>query len=125
MITSKSNELIKHVKSLAQKKYRDEYKEFIIEGEKLIEEAINENIDIKTIFVSEKLNVTYPNKNIETVSESVFEYISETKSPQGVLAVAKQMKPRELEGNTVFALEHVQDPGNVGTIIRTLDACRS
>ena len=51
VITSKDNEIIKHIKKLKEKKYRDEYNEFVIEGIKLLEEAISENVNIKQIII--------------------------------------------------------------------------
>ena len=51
LITSKDNEFIKHLKKLKEKKYREEYKEFIIEGRKMLEEAIEEKADIKNIVI--------------------------------------------------------------------------
>lgn len=122
MIISKSNEYVKHIKSLAQKKYRDESNEFIVEGIKLVKEAINENLNIKKIIICEELFKEKINfENIEYVDEKIFKYISETESPQGVLAVIEQKKYKNEEGDIIFALDNVQDPGNLGTIIRTLD----
>lgn len=51
LITSKDNEFIKHLKKLKEKKYREEYKEFIVEGSKMLEEAIEEKADIKNIVI--------------------------------------------------------------------------
>ena len=122
MITGKSNEYIKHIKSLSQKKYRDEYSEYIIEGIKLVNEALQENIHIKKIIICEELfheKIDFP--DIEYVDEKIFKYISETETPQGILAVVEQRKNKNEEGDIIFALDNVQDPGNLGTIIRTLD----
>ena len=55
MIVSKTNDYIKHIKSLSEKKYRDEYHEFIIEGIKLVNEAIIEKANIKKIIICEEL----------------------------------------------------------------------
>lgn len=121
MIISKTNDYIKHVKALSQKKYRDEYHEFVIEGIKLVKEAIAEKVDIKKIIICEELfKEKIEFKNIEYVDEKIFKYISETQTPQGILAVAEQKQNDDL-GDIIFALEDVQDPGNLGTIIRTLD----
>lgn len=122
MIISKTNDYVKHIKSLSQKKYRDEYKEYIIEGEKLVKEAITEKVAIKKIIICKELfkeNITF--ENIEYVDEKVFNYISETQTPQGILAVVEQKEISEKYGNVIFALDNVQDPGNLGTIVRTLD----
>ena len=124
MITSKSNEFIKYVKSLHQKKYRDEYNEFFVEGIKLVEEAITENMEISKILICEELykeKFNFSNFDIEYVSQNVFEFISDTKTPQGIMAVIKIPEYRDTFGNTIFALDNLQDPGNLGTIIRTLD----
>lgn len=122
MITSKSNYNIKHIKSLSQKKYRDECHEFIIEGIKLVKEALQENLNIKKIIICEELfNEKIDFENIEYVDEKVFKYISETETPQGILAVVEQRENKNEEGDVIFALDNVQDPGNLGTIIRTLD----
>ena len=122
MITSKTNELIKHIKSLSQKKYRDEFGEYVVEGMKLVKEAIAENQEITSLIVSENFKEAQEFPNAEIVSESVFSYITDTKTPQGVLAVVKKKHHETINGEIVFALDTVQDPGNVGTIIRTLDA---
>ena len=124
MITSKDNELIKHIKSLNQKKYRDEYNEYFIEGIKSVTEAILEDISIEQIVICEELlqkQVDTKNCPVEFVSSKVFESITDTKSPQGILAVLKRGNVVPTQSNVVFALDDVQDPGNVGTIIRTLD----
>lgn len=122
MIISKTNDYIKHIKSLSQKKYRDEYHEYIIEGIKLVKEAIEEKVHIKKIIICEELCKEKVNfENIEYIDEKVFNYISETKTPQGILAVVEQEENKKEIGDIVFALDNVQDPGNLGTIIRTLD----
>ena len=59
VISSKDNELVKHIKKLKDKKYRDENNEYIIEGVKLIEEAVNENAKIKKIIICEDTTRTY------------------------------------------------------------------
>ena len=127
MITSKTNELIKHVKSLHQKKFRDEYKEYFVEGVKLINEAISENKEIRKILICDELlreEFSIPSEDIvEYVAKNVFEYVSDTQSPQGILAVIKMDEFNgEVCENTVFALDDLQDPGNLGTILRSLDS---
>lgn len=127
MITSKTNELIKHVKSLHQKKFRDEYKEYFVEGVKLINEAISENKEIIKILICDELlreEFSIPSEDsVEYVAKNVFEYVSDTQSPQGILAVIKMDEFKgEVCENTVFALDDLQDPGNLGTILRSLDS---
>lgn len=99
-ISSKDNNLIKHIKKLKEKKYRDEYGEFIVEGTKMVNEAINENAKVKKIVFSQsyiennKINDFY-NKNIDEnaficVPDSIFKIITEVGSPQGILAVIEK-----------------------------------
>lgn len=124
MITSKTNELIKHIKSLHQKKYREEFGEYFVEGKKLVLEAIQEKVDVQKIIICEDLfkeNLNFPKYDVEYVNENVFNFISDTKAPQGILAVIKTNKKAEIFGDIIFALDDIQDPGNLGTIIRTLD----
>ena len=123
MIISKTNDYIKHIKSLSEKKYRDEYHEFIIEGIKLVNEAIIEKANIKKIIICEELlKEKVESENVEYVSETVFRHISETQNPQGILAVVEQKTSEKEYGKTIFALDNLRDPGNLGTIIRTLDS---
>lgn len=124
MITSKDNKLIKHIKSLMQKKYRDENNEYIVEGIKLVQEAINENQLInKIIFCRELLSCEIDIKDyeVEEVDKKTYMTITDTVTPQGVLAVICKPEKKEINRSVVFVLDKVQDPGNVGTIIRTLD----
>ena len=122
MITSKTNELIKHIKSLHQKKYREEYGEFFVEGKKLVAEAIEEKMDIiKIIICKELFDEKIHFNDIEFVDKKNFEYISDTKTPQGIMAIIKIPKSKKVKCDTIFALDNIQDPGNLGTIIRTLD----
>lgn len=123
MIISKTNEYIKHVKSLSEKKYRDEYEEYVVEGIKLVNEAIEEKLNIKKILICKELcGKEFNFKNIEYVSEQVFKYISDTETPQGVMAIIEKKKFNGEYGKIVFALDNLNDPGNLGTIIRTLDS---
>ena len=123
MIISKTNEYIKHVKSLSEKKYRDEYEEYVVEGIKLVNEAIEEKLNIKKILICKELCIKeFDFENIEYVSEQVFKYISDTETPQGVMAIIEKKKFNGEYGKIVFALDNLSDPGNLGTIIRTLDS---
>ena len=128
MITSKTNEVVKYIKGLHLKKNRDLYGEYIVEGIKMVKEAISTNVEISKLIVCEELfrgAFELPeNIVMEFVSSHVFEYISDTQTPQGVLAVVKKkvVVPFEnMDASVIFALDTVQDPGNLGTIIRTLD----
>ena len=125
MITSKTNEYIKYIKSLHLKKNRDESNEFIVEGPKMVKEVVSSDMNVKKIIICEEIftePVDVGNNDVEFVSSNVFEYISDTKTPQGIMAIVEKRDVDNTEfANTMFALDNVQDPGNLGTIIRTLD----
>ena len=124
IITSKDNEIIKNIKKLHDKKYRTD--SYIVEGIKMVKEAISENQLIELIAIREDLEINFDTKNIKiiTVSSKVFNDISDVKTPQGILAVIKKKPNKQIETNTdyILALDSLQDPGNMGTIIRTADS---
>jgi len=135
IITSKDNETIKHIRKLKEKKYRDEFGEYIVEGIKLINEAIEEEQDVKTIIVCDNCNKAEEinqNSMYEVakhkcvyVDEKVFHSITEVQNPQGILAVVgKQNKEKEIDfgEDLIVVLDDIQDPGNLGTILRTVDS---
>jgi tRNA/rRNA methyltransferase len=124
IITSKDNEIIKNIKKLKEKKYRlDSY---IVEGIKMVKEAISENQEIALIAIREDFKIDFDTKNIKTVtiSNKIFNDISDVKTPQGILAVIKKNQNNQIETNSnyILALDSLQDPGNMGTIIRTADS---
>lgn len=122
-ITSTDNKLIKHIASLHKKKYRDEANEYIIEGIKSVKEALQNNVEITHIIASDFKESLDTNLEIINVPSHIMEKISEAKTPQGLLAVAKITKS-EIPDNAkrILILDNLQDPGNLGTIIRTADA---
>ena len=137
VITSKDNEIIKNIKKLKEKKYRDQTGEYIIEGIKLVEEAITENAKISKIVVCEDCetdgsipkDLMYEIAKYDCiyVSKKIFEAISDVSTPQGILAVIKkcsEMSQQEILYNEdiIVVLDGVQDPGNLGTILRTVDS---
>lgn len=135
IISSKDNNIIKHIKKLKEKKYRDEYDEFIIEGIKMLKEAIAEKAKIKKVIFSESfiknnnidelLRTYIVQDNIIYVSDSIFKIITELGTPQGVLAIIEKNEPNDinsLNNEIIIALDNLQDPGNFGTILRTADS---
>lgn len=135
IISSKDNEFIKHVKKLKDKKYRDINQEFVIEGIKLIREAIEENADIKQIIICDNcLNsdvipkeLMYEIAKYECVyvTEKIFRTITDVNTPQGLLAIiGRNSTENEINYNQdiIVALDDIQDPGNLGTILRTVDS---
>ncbi|MGR3741619.1 TrmH family RNA methyltransferase [Companilactobacillus sp. DQM5] len=127
-ITSKKNDIIKEIKKLDAKKQRKKSNLYVIEGLHLIEEALKYNVNIKQALVTDKyinhrLVKEYYDNSYE-ITEELAEYISDTKTPQGIFAVAEieqENKFNNYNGKWVL-LDNVQDPGNVGTIVRTADA---
>lgn len=120
LITSKSNPIIKSVSALADKKYRKQNKQYIVEGIKPVRECIAAGCHIERIICVEGLDGF---DGATKVTESVFKSISSEKTPQGVLAVVK-MPQFELEPpeKPCLLLDSLQDPGNLGTVIRTANA---
>lgn len=125
IITSKDNNKIKEIKKLKQKKYRTD--KFIVEGTKMVQEAINENAEIELIVIRSGYSFEFDVTKIDVIetSENVFNELTEVVSPQGILAVIKKkesIKSIDANDNYIIALDGIQDPGNLGTIIRTADA---
>ncbi len=122
MITSKQNTLIKAIRSLSDKKFRDTLGLYVVENVKTVKEILGLKLPIKALVGTEKgLNaLNYSSENFEMVSEEIFKYISSEVSPQGVLAVIE--KPEyELcsPKDSCILLDGVSDPANVGAILRT------
>lgn len=116
-ITSVNNDLVKETAKLLQKKYREEQKLFLLEGDKCIEEAIESGLDIVRIFKLEGYKA-FPDA-IET-TEAVLSKISSTTTAPKAVAVAKMLE-REWSDDfkRVVLLENIKDAGNLGTILRT------
>ncbi|WP_353092508.1 23S rRNA (guanosine(2251)-2'-O)-methyltransferase RlmB [Tissierella praeacuta] len=136
-ITSTKNPLIKEIKSLYRKKGRIKNNSFIIEGIKVIEEAIDNGYSIKNIIYTDQIfkikdGEDFFNKIKDLdrtiyVPNNIFKEISDTENPQGILGVARIENNyiKEIEDKErpfLLFLDGVQDPGNMGTIIRTADA---
>ncbi|MBA7581924.1 23S rRNA (uridine(2479)-2'-O)-methyltransferase [subsurface metagenome] len=126
-ITSRENSIYKLIKALSQKKVRENSGLFLIEGTRLLEEANNRGVKIKYLVINETAeNVPKINQDCQVLrlSNNLFKKVSDTVSPQGIIAVAEQIEI-SLAGITlgtnsiVVVLNGLQDPGNLGTIIRT------
>lgn len=135
VISSKDNEFVKHLKKLKEKKYRDMSQEYIIEGIKLIKEAIEESVKIKQIIICENcLNSDIISKELMYeiakfeciyVTEKIFKSISDVSTPQGILAIVDRQNidlKIDYSQDIIVALDDIQDPGNLGTILRTVDS---
>ena len=124
-ITSRKNPLIQQVrKLLSSKKAREEAGLFVGDGTKLLEEAVRYCPGLKTVILSEGVEARVPDSvRLVRVSADVMQSVSPMESPQGALFVCEipPQRPLELRGGMLL-LDGIQDPGNLGTILRTADA---
>jgi TrmH family RNA methyltransferase len=142
MITSTANPAIKFIRKLSDRKERQQSGLFFVEGLRIVGEAVQKHWNVDTLVVAPELlsslfgqqlvtDVTSAGGNVLEVSADVFRSLSVKDGPQGIAAVVRQ-RWSNLEdvhptaGDTWIALDSVQDPGNLGTILRTSDAagCR-
>lgn len=130
-ILSTKNTLIKEFKKLHKKKYREEYQKYILEGFHLIEEAINAGAEIQWLLFNERGKKEWGEWLLEQapnccifVSDEVLVYLSELPAPQGIIAIVNMpmMSVETITAGKWLLLDNIQDPGNVGTMIRTADA---
>lgn len=117
VITSLNNEHIKELNKLKEKKYRDQKGEFLIEGEHLVLEAIKKDL-VKELIILEGEDFYSENIKITYVSKEVMKKLSSMDSYPKVIGVSNKNKEENIKGNTLI-LEDIQDPGNLGTIIRS------
>ena len=116
IISSLDNKTIKDLRKLNEKKYRDKEKKFLIEGEHLVKEAYKANLLEEVILWD--FDVDYDVKKT-FVSENVMKSLSNLNTPYNIIGLCK-MKYEEIDyGNKILILDNVQDPGNLGTIIRS------
>lgn len=123
VISSKDNKTIKEYRKLNTAKGRKKTGLFLVEGEHLVEEAIKYDANIEVVIISEHYQHDLQiSSNIMYVSEEVMKSLSTLDTPPGIMAVLKQDKENKVTYKRVLLLENVQDPGNLGTLIRTADA---
>ncbi len=132
MITSTSNPQIKRLLQLQKKaKARDEENVFIVEGLRMFAEVPKNRVE--KVYISEslynrkKLDLNLQDFPLEILSDQVFGHVSDTKTPQGILCVVKREKYDleellQVEKPHFIVLDNLQDPGNMGTIVRTAEA---
>ena len=135
VISSKDNEIVKNIRKLKEKKYRDLENCYVIEGMKLIKEAIDEKVNIRKIVVCEEcidsgeidkeLLYEIAKYDLIYVTKKVFELLTDVKTPQGIIAVVEKQSTEnkiDYSQDMIIALDNLQDPGNLGTILRTVDS---
>ncbi len=117
LITSLTNQKIKKYLKLKVKKYRDLEHMFLIEGDHLVKEALKENL-LVDLLVLDGTNVDY-DFPYTYVTENIMKKLSEMESIPKVIGVLKYLNEKDIKGNKVLLLDDIQDPGNLGTIIRS------
>ena len=126
IIESRSNERVKEARKLLLRKERKESGLHLIESEKLVAEAIASGARVVACFVEDGFAFSPPeNAVVHVVSRAVLESLCESQTPQGVVAVVETpplTPPERYPAGLVVVLDGVQDPGNVGTILRSADA---
>ncbi len=128
VITSRQNALITHLRKLnSSRSYRREKGEYLVDGVKLLEEAVKWSAPIKTVIFTQ--NVGLPklpgDVRLVQVPDDVMRSVSPMEAPQGALFTVQMPEtalPEMLSGSRYLVLDGLQDPGNVGTILRTADA---
>ena len=127
-ITSRQNPLMTHLRKLASSRsYRIKSGEYLCDGTKLLAEALKWGAEVKTAVFSEGVDIPPLPDGVRAVrvSEELMRSVSPMETPQGALftvALPEVQLPETLSGKHYLVLDGVQDPGNVGTILRTADA---
>lgn len=139
LIESPNNPTIKEIRSLKNQKFRDLTKLFFVEGLRIVQESLSYPSQLKYIIISESffqnnkftktlLTYTKTTNKILQVSDKIFNTLTDTKNPQGIISVMKQpiydAKSLIQQKEFFLLLDCLQDPGNMGTIIRTADAAK-
>jgi TrmH family RNA methyltransferase len=116
---------LKHIRLLKQKKYRQEFGEFLIEGEKNIEELLKSNFKINALYATSDWNQSNCKEEVTLLTTKQLSQISNLSSPNKVLALVKlpinEYNESILKSDLTLVLDSINDPGNLGTIIRTAD----
>ena len=118
MIESKENKKIKYIRHLRENKFMKEEKKFVVEGDHLVKEAKLSGVLLETYSTYERDYGVLNN----VVSKNVMDYISALPSSTDVIGVCKFIDNKEELGKRIIILDNVQDPGNIGTIIRSAKA---
>lgn len=131
MITSTSNAQVKRLLQLQKKsKARNEEHVFLVEGLRMFSEVPEERVEkvyiSETLYNKKKQELNLERFSVEILSDTVFQYVSDTKTPQGILCIVKQIKYDvealiNIENPHFMVLDNLQDPGNLGTIVRTAE----
>lgn len=129
-IESKNNNLFKEIKKLKEKKHRIKSNKYLIEGLRFVEEAIKSKVSIDSIIFTESFKEKNPdlflkiNENIRLIqmNKALLKQLCSTENPQGIVGVINMQNKELKSGELVVLVDKIQDPGNMGTIIRTAHA---
>ena len=129
-IRSKDNRIVKRCEQLSMRKYRDQFGLYLIEGENLLAEAVKNHARIETVLLREGCQKSLPPQVADRtflVDARIFDKLAQTVTSQGILAIVVKEAARKenfinLPGSNFIVLDRLQDPGNIGTILRTADA---
>jgi TrmH family RNA methyltransferase len=117
-----SKNQLKLITSLSQKKYRQKHHLFIAEGVKVVNELLNSSLEVEILFCADDFKTAISEDKITRISELELKKISSLKSPNKVLGIFKIPEEKQLENTgLILALDAINDPGNLGTIIRLCD----
>jgi TrmH family RNA methyltransferase len=117
IIESINNPYIKDLKKLHEKKHRDEQRRFLIEGFHLVLEAKTQK-RLQTVLITRPEDYVEGVENI-LVNQNIIEKLAQTKTPQGIIGVCDFFEELKLRGSRFLLLDGIQDPGNLGTIVRS------
>ena len=120
-IESKNNNLFKEIKKLKEKKHRIKSNKYLIEGLRFVEEAIKSKVSIDSIIFTESFKEKNPDLFLK-MNETLLKQLCSTENPQGIVGVINMQNKELKSGELVVLVDKVQDPGNMGTIIRTAHA---
>lgn len=125
IISSRNNEIYKSINNLNKRKYRYKEEKFLIEGKKLVEEAIQSNVVIEYFVYDNKkvecFNIDDTKDNL-ILEGNLFNELSSMEKPEGIIAVCKFIKKNDKLTDNILILDQLNDPGNLGTIIRSSEA---
>lgn len=119
-----TNSEVKYIQSLSQKKFREKEKLFVVEGVKMAQEVLESNFNVHSIYATKEWAFKKNELDVKTIDEAQLKSISSLNTPNEVLIVVKQKNEPEkfqFKNNITLLLDGIQDPGNFGTIIRTVD----
>ena len=118
IVTSLDNDKVKKLSKLQQKKYRDEFNQYIVEGEHLVEEAFKSGC-LKELLVSEDYHGSLLDVPCTYYSREVMKKISSMDTASTIMGLCDKKSDNSVSGKKIVILDGIQDPGNLGTIIRS------